>query len=123
MKLIRFNGQKSAWAALLLSGFLLAGCGQEDDAEGTAVPDEDTNQEQSAQDQQDAAVDEEDAPAQDDQFVSEEESDSDDEQMNGESSDSATAPEEEPLSGDANEEPGSATVLTPCRGMVKMLAT
>ena len=115
MKSFRFNSQKSAWAAMLLSGLLLAGCGQDDEADGTAIPEEETNQEQSAQDQQDAAVDE-DEPTQDDQFVSEEESVSADAEMNGESSNIATAPEEEPLNGEANEDPGFGDGTDPMPG-------
>lgn len=115
MKLSGCNVSKGVWAALLFSSVLLAGCGQEDDADGSGVPEDAPTQEQSTQDQQDAGV-AEDVATQDDQFVSEEESVSADAEMNGESSNTATAPEEAPLNGEANEDPGFGEGTDPMPG-------
>ncbi|QNI03822.1 hypothetical protein HXW73_13260 [Halomonas sp. SH5A2] len=110
MKLYRFSGQTSVLAALLLSGVLLAGCGQEEEADSPAVPEETT------QDQQN------DEMAQDDQFVSEQESAENDPAMESEagmeseSTSGEPAQEDEPLAGDATEEPGFGDGTDPMPG-------
>lgn len=110
MKLYRLSGQTSVLAALLLSGVLLAGCGQEDEADSPAVPEE------TAQDQQNGGM------AQDDQFVSEQESVGNDSAMEneagmeGEPTSGVPAQENEPLTGDATEDPGFGDGTDPMPG-------
>ncbi|MEG3079842.1 hypothetical protein R3F64_08185 [Halomonas sp. 5021] len=118
MKFYRFNGQSSVLTALLLSGVLLAGCGQEEEADGTAVPEATTQDQQSSE-----AADG--ASTQDDQFVSEQENDPAMESeasmqgesgMEGESAGTEPAQEGEPLAGDATEEPGFGDGTDPMPG-------
>ncbi|SER79491.1 hypothetical protein SAMN04487958_10337 [Vreelandella subterranea] len=118
MKLYRFNGQSSVLAALLLSGALLAGCGQEEDVEGTAVP-EATTQDQQNNEAADGAS------TQDDQFVSEQENDPAMESeaglqgepgMEGEPASGEPAQGDQSLTGDATEEPGFGDGTDPMPG-------
>ncbi|KPQ21211.1 MULTISPECIES: hypothetical protein [unclassified Halomonas] len=104
----RLSSHTSTWAALLLSGLLLVGCGQEEEADGTAVPEE------SSQEQQDGEVAEE--ATQDDQYVSEQESASDEPGMEGDSTSDESAQEEEPLAGDTTEDPGFGDGTDPMPG-------